>query len=411
MAPAALTVEDVREAARVLRGQIVPTPCAPSRVLSKITGAEVWLKFENFQFTASFKDRGAANKLARLTDAEKKAGVCAMSAGNHAQAVAHHATRLGIKSTIVMPKNTPFTKVRNTRELGAEVLLHGTNLAESQDWLEANLAGKGLTLVHPYDDPVVMAGQGTIALEMLDAAPDLDTLVIPIGGGGLFAGNAVAAHAINPKLRLVGVETAGYCSAYAAIKGDPALVKGGPTIAEGIAVKYIGKRTLPVIREHAAELVRVEDAHIERAIGLLVNVEKVVAEGAGAAALAALLADPAKYAGRKVGLIVTGGNIDARILASVLMRQLVHEQRLISLSIDIEDSAGFLARVAGRVGESGGNIIQVHHERLSTGLARSTTLEMLIEAQDEAHGKQIAADLEAAGFTVRRMHSGLGELE
>ena len=406
-----LTVDDVREAARVLQGQIVSTPCALSHVLSKITGAEVWLKFENLQFTASFKDRGAANKLSRLTAAERQGGVCAMSAGNHAQAVAHHATRLGIKSVIVMPRNTPFTKVRNTRELGAEVILQGSNLAESQDWLEANLRGQGLTLVHPYDDPVVMAGAGTIALEMLEVVPDLDTLLIPIGGGGLFAGNAIAAHAINPQLRLIGVETAGYCSAYAAIKGDPSLVRGGSTIAEGIAVKYIGKQTLPIIREHATELVRVEDAQIERAIGLMVNVEKVVAEGAGAAALAALLADPAKYAGRKVGLIVTGGNIDPRILSSVLMRQLVHEQRLISISVEIEDSPGFLGRVSTRVGESGGNIIQVHHERLSTGLAKSTTLEILVEAQDEAHGNQIVGDLEAAGFTVRRVHSGLGELE
>lgn len=406
-----LGIDDIREAARVLQGQIVRTPCAPSRVLSKIVGAEVWLKFENFQFTASFKDRGAANKLSRLTEAERRGGVCAMSAGNHAQAVAHHATRLGIRSIIVMPRNTPFTKVRNTRELGAEVILQGANLAESQDWLQANLLGQGLTLVHPYDDPLVMAGQGTIALEMLEAAPQLDTLLIPIGGGGLFAGNAVAAHALKPALRLVGVETTAYCSAYAAIQGDPSLVKGGSTIAEGIAVKNVGRHTLPLIRAHAAELVRVEDAQIERAIGLLANVEKVVAEGAGAAALAALLADPAKYAGRKIGLIVTGGNIDPRILASVLMRQLVHEQRLISLSIEIEDSPGFLGRVAARVGESGGNIIQVHHERLSTGLAKSTTLEMLIEAQDEAHGRQVAADLEAAGFTVRRVHGGLGELE
>lgn len=415
MSTPALTVDDVRDAARVLRGQVIATPCQPSRVLSKITGAEVWLKFENFQFTASFKDRGACNKLSRLTDAEKRGGVCAMSAGNHAQAVAHHATRLGIKSTIVMPKNTPFTKVRNTRELGAEVILQGTNLAESQDWLQANLLGQpgqgGPTLVHPYDDPLVMAGQGTIALEMLAAAPDLDTLLIPIGGGGLFAGNAIAGHAVNPKLRLVGVETAGYCSAYAALAGDPSLVKGGSTIAEGIAVKYIGRQTLPVIREHAAELVRVDDAQIERAMGLLCNVEKVVAEGAGAAALAALLADPPKYAGRKVGLIVTGGNVDPRILSSVLMRQLVHERRLMSISVDIEDSPGFLGRVATRVGESGGNIIQVHHERLSTGLAKSTTLEILVEAQDEAHGNQIVGDLEAAGFTVRRVHSGLGELE
>jgi threonine dehydratase len=406
-----LTVAAIREAQRVLHGQVVRTPCAHSRVLSKLTGAEVWLKFENLQFTASFKDRGACHKLSRLTEAERRAGVCAMSAGNHAQAVAHHATRLGVRSTIVMPRNTPFTKVRNTRELGAEVILQGASLAESQDWLEANLRDRGLTLVHPYDDPVVMAGAGTTALEMLEDAPELDTLVIPIGGGGLFAGCAVAAHAVNPKLSLVGVETAGYCSAYAAIQGDPALVKGGSTIAEGIAVKYIGRQTLPIIRAHAAELVRVDDAPIERAIGLLVNVEKVVAEGAGAAALAALLADPARFAGRKVGLVVTGGNIDPRILASVLIRELVHERRLIAISVDIEDSPGFLGRVATRVGESGGNILQVHHERLSTGLARSTTLEILVEAQDEPHGNQIAADLEAAGFTVRRVHSGLGEVE
>jgi threonine dehydratase len=405
------TLADIREAASRIRDQVVRTPCAHSQVLSKITGAEVWLKFENLQFTASFKDRGAANKLARLTDKERAAGVCAMSAGNHAQAVAYRATKLGIKSTIVMPRNTPFMKVRSTRELGAEVILQGTNLAESQDWLEANLLGKGLTLVHPYDDPVIMAGAGTVGLEIVEAVPELDTLVIPIGGGGLFAGSAIAAHGVNPKLRLIGVETTGYCSAYAAIQGDASLVKGGSTIAEGIAVKYIGKQTLPVIREHAAELVRVEDAQIERAIGLLVNVEKVVVEGAGAAALAALLTDPAKYAGRKVGLVVTGANIDPRILSSVLMRQLVHEQRLISISVDIEDSPGFLGRVATRVGESGGNIIQVHHERLSTGLAKSTTLEILVEAQDEPHGNQIVADLEAAGFTVRRVHSGLGEVE
>ncbi len=405
------TIDDIRDAAHRIEGQVVRTPCTHSRVLSKVIGAEVWLKFENFQFTASFKDRGAANKLSRLTAAERKGGVCAMSAGNHAQAVAHRATQLGIKSTIVMPKTTPFSKVRSTRDLGAEVILQGNTLADSQDWLEGNLRGKGLTLVHPYDDPVVMAGAGTTALEMLEAAPELDTLVIPIGGGGLFSGCAIAAHGLNPKVRLVGVETTGYCSAWAAIQGDPSLVKGGSTIAEGIAVKYIGRQTLPVIKQHAAELVRVEDAQIERAIGLLVNVEKVVAEGAGAAALAALLADPAKYAGRKVGLIVTGGNIDSRILSSVLMRELVHEQRLISISVDIEDSPGFLGRVSTRVGESGGNIIQVHHERLSTGGAKRTTLEILVEVQDEAHGNQIVAYLEAGGFSVRRVHSGFGELE
>jgi len=266
------TLQDIRAAAETIRGKVVQTPCAHSQVLSKITGAEVWLKFENFQFTASFKDRGACNKLLHLTAAERAAGVCTMSAGNHAQAVAYRATQLGIKSTIVMPKTTPFSKVRSTRELGAEVILQGSNLAESQDWLEANLKHRGMTLVHPYDDTVIMAGAGTCGLEIMEAVPQLDTLVIPIGGGGLFAGCAVAAHALNPKVRLVGVETTGYCSAYAAIQGDPSLVKGGSTIAEGIAVKYIGKQTLPVIKQHAAELVRVEDPQIERAIGLLANV-------------------------------------------------------------------------------------------------------------------------------------------
>ncbi len=413
MTSLAITADDVRDAARLIEGQVLHTPCAPSKVLSKLTGAEIWLKFENFQFTASFKERGAVNKLARLSEAERRAGVAAMSAGNHAQAVAYHATRLGIRSVIVMPKNTPFTKVRNTRELGGEVILHGETLADSFDFLMRELIqGKGMTLVHPYDDKHVMAGQGTIALEMLEEVPQLDTLVIPVGGGGLFSGNAVAAHGQRPDLRIVGVESAGYCSAYAAIKEDPSLVRGGPTIAEGIAVKGMGKLTLPVIRAHAHELVRVEESAIERAVGLLANVEKVVSEGAGAAGLAALLADPAKYAGRKVGLIVTGGNIDPRLLASVLLRQLVHESRLVSLSIEIEDSPGFLARVAGRVGDSGGNIVQVHHERLSAGRhAKSATLEMLIEAQDEAHSNQIIADLQAAGYVVRRVYGGYGEFE
>lgn len=413
MNPLAISADDVRDAARLLEGQVLRTPCAPSKVLSKLVGADIWLKFENFQFTASFKERGALNKLARLSPAERQAGVAAMSAGNHAQAVAHHATRLGIRSIIVMPTNTPFTKVRNTRDLGGEVILHGDTLADSFDFLVKELIeGRGMTLVHPYDDPLVMAGQGTIALEMLQDVPQLDTLIIPVGGGGLFSGNAVMAHALRPDLRVIGVESAGYCSAYAAIKEEPALVRGGPTIAEGIAVKGIGKQTLPVIRAHAHELVRVEEAAIERAVGLLANVEKVVSEGAGAAGLAALISDPAKYAGRKIGLIVTGGNIDPRLLASVLLRQLVHESRLVSLSIEIEDSPGFLARVAGCVGGSGGNIVQVHHERLSAGRhAKSATLEMLIEAQDEAHSNQIVADLEKAGYVVRRVHGGYGEFE
>lgn len=401
---------DVAAAAHRLKGQIERTPCTHSRVLSRITGAEVWLKFENFQFTASFKERGAFNKLSALTEDERAAGVVAVSAGNHAQGVAYHATRLGIRSIIVMPENTPFTKVRNTRELGGEVILKGETLADAAEYMQAEyIAKRGMTLVHPYDDALIVAGQGTVALEMLEDAPEIDTLVVPIGGGGLIAGMAIAAHGIKPDLQVIGVESAGYPSAYAALQNDLSLVTGGATIAEGIAVKYIGQLPLAIIREHVAELMRVEESAIERAIGLLANVEKVVSEGAGAAGLAALLTDPARFKGRKIGLVICGGNIDTRLFASVLMRQLVHEQRLISLSIEIEDRPGFLARVAGRIGESGGNIIQVHHERLHAGThAKRATLEALVEAQDEAHAGQIAADLSAAGFIVRR---GSGSVE
>ncbi len=405
-----VTFADITAAAERLKGQIERTPCTHSRVLSRITGAEVWLKFENFQFTASFKERGALNKLSSLTEVERAAGVVAVSAGNHAQGVAYHASRLGIKSVIVMPENTPFTKVRNTRELGGEVILKGETLADAAEYMQAEyIAKRGMTLVHPYDDALIIAGQGTVALEMLEDAPEIDTLVVPIGGGGLISGMAIAAHGINPAVRVVGVESAGYPSAYAALQNDLSLVTGGATIAEGIAVKYIGQLPLAIIREQVADLMRVEESSIERAIGLLANVEKVVAEGAGAAGLAALLTDPARFKGRKIGLVICGGNIDTRLFASVLMRQLVHEQRLISLSIEIEDRPGFLARVAGRIGESGGNIIQVHHERLHAGThAKRATLEALVEAQDEAHAGQIAADLGAAGFIVRR---GSGSVE
>ncbi len=403
-----ICLADVQRAAAQLRGQIVVTPCTHSRVLSRITGADVWLKFENFQFTASFKERGALNKLASLSPEEARAGVAAMSAGNHAQGVAYHATRLGIRSVIVMPRNTPFTKVRNTRELGGEVILHGETLADAASYLEEELIGRqGMTLVHPYDDAKVMAGQGTIALEMLEQAPELDTLVVPIGGGGLISGMAVAAKGLRPDIRIVGVESAGYASAYAALQEDLSLVIGGQTIAEGIAVRNLGRLPLPIIRACVDELIRVEEAAIERAIGLLANIEKVVVEGAGATGLAALLSDPARFVGRKVGLVVCGGNIDPRLLASVLLRQLVHEQRLIGLSIDIEDRPGFLARVAGRIGESGGNIIQVHHERLQRGHAKNATLEVMVEAQDEAHARQIFDDLLASGYSVRKGTGGM----
>ena len=388
----------IQQAAERLRGQIVETPCRHSRVLSQITGAQVWLKFENFQFTSSFKERGALNKLSQLGAAERSAGVAAMSAGNHAQGVAHHATRLGIPSTIVMPRNTPFTKVSNTRALGGEVVLHGETLGEAWDHLQQEfIQRRGMTLVHPYDDLAVIAGQGTVALEMLAEAPGIDTLVLPIGGGGLIAGAAIAARGLRPDIRLVGVQSSVYAGVAAARQGDT--VRGGQTLAEGIAVSLVGRLTLPVIVDQVDEVVLVEEHHIERAIALLATIEKVVAEGAGAAGLAALLADPGRYQGRKVGLVVSGGNIDPRLLASVLMRNLVSESRLISLAIDIEDRPGSLGRIADCIGLHNGNIIQVDHERLATRMhAKSACLKLLVEVQDEAHGRVILDELRKNGF-------------
>lgn len=402
-----VSAEQIRQAAAAIDGQIARTPCKYSRVLSRLTGAEVWLKFENFQFTASFKERGALNKLLSLTDDERAAGVVAMSAGNHAQAVAHHATRLGIASTIVMPVNTPFTKIGSTRHLGAEVVLHGNTLAEAQPEME-RLVAEGRTLVHPFDDEWVLAGQGTLALEMLEQQPDLDTLVVPIGGGGLMSGCAIAARSVKPDIRLIGVESQGYCSAYAAISNQPDLPTGGQTIAEGIAVKNIGARTLPIIRELVDDFVIVPETALERAVGLIVNIEKVIAEGAGAAGLAALLTEPEKFKGRKVGLVLCGGNIDTRLLASVLMRQLVLESKLVHVQIEIQDSPGFLGRVAAAIGTAGGNIVQVHHQRLQViRHPKDAILDTLVEAQDEAHAQRIIAALEDAGFKVTREISGV----
>ena len=399
--------DDIRAAANTLAGQVTRTALQRSRVLSKMTGAEVYLKFETFQFTASFKERGALNKLASLSEAERQVGVVAMSAGNHAQAVAYHARRLGIDSTIVMPVNTPFTKIRNTRDLGATVVLHGENLAEAQGKME-ELVAEGRTLVHPYDDPLVMAGQGTVALEMLEDQPDLDTLVVPIGGGGLMSGCAVAAKAMKPDIRMIGVESEGYCSAWAAISGQPDLPKGGQTIAEGIAVKNVGHQTLDVIRQWVDEFAQVPETAIERAVGLIVNVEKVIVEGAGAAGLAAMLTEPERYRGRKVGLVLCGANIDTRLLASVLTRQLVLESRLVHLQVAIQDSPGFLGRVAAAIGQAGGNIVQVHHQRLQViHHPKDAVLDALVEAQDEAHAQRIIEALGQAGFKVARGVSGI----
>ncbi len=319
-----VTIADIEAARRVIQGAVLRTPMLPAPRLSALTGADVYVKYENLQVTNSFKDRGALNKLASLGEAERRRGVIAMSAGNHAQAVAYHAARLRIPATIVMPVTTPFVKVAATRSHGAEVVLDGESVAEAQKRCEQILAERGLTLVHPYDDARIIAGQGTIALEMLEEVGDLDLLVIPIGGGGLIAGNAIAARAVRPKIELVGAEAALYPAMWNALQ-NKSLAVGGPTLAEGIAVKNVGKMTLPVIRELVSEVVLVDEAHLERAVNAYLTLQKTMAEGAGAAGLAALLARPERFRGKKVGLVLSGGNIDPRILASIMVRELERE--------------------------------------------------------------------------------------
>ena len=352
-----VTIDHIRAAAKAIEGAVIRTPCPRSRTLSDLTGASIHLKFENLQYTASFKDRGALYKLLGLSAAETAAGVIACSAGNHAQGVAYHAQRLGMPATIVMPRHTPFSKVRHTQAHGARVILEGEDLSESTDVAEALRAKEGLTFIHPYDDDRIIAGQGTVALEMLADHPDLECLVVPIGGGGLIAGCAIAAKALDPDIEIVGVEAALYPSMTEALAGA-APTSGGQTIAEGIAVMRPGGRTRPIVEALVSEIIAVGEAALERAVLMLLEIEKAVAEGAGAAALAAVLDNPARFAGRKLGLVVSGGNIDTRILASILMRGLVREGRLVRLRVNISDAPGALARVAGIVGAVGGNIVE-----------------------------------------------------
>ncbi len=397
------TLEDVHAAARRIAGQVERTPMRHSKTLSAITGAEVWVKFENLQFTAAFKERGALNKLMSLSEAERAAGVIAMSAGNHAQGVAFHANRLGIPATIVMPVNTPFTKVKQTRDHGARVILEGDTLQEATDHAFALRDREGFTFIHPYDDPVVAAGQGTAALEMLEDAPDLEALVVPVGGGGLIAGMAVAAKGLNPDIQIVGAEAAMYPSLYAALRGeDP--VSGGATIAEGIAVKTPGAVGLAVSAALVDDVVLVEEDHLERAITLFLDVEKTIAEGAGAAGLAALLAHPQKFAGRKVGLILCGGNIDLRLLASVLTRSLVRENRLASIRIVGDDRPGMLALVSTIIGQQGANVVEVAHNRIALDVpAKGAEFDILIETRDSQHTQDVIAALAAAGYPPRSL--------
>jgi threonine dehydratase len=401
-----ITIKDIEAARGVIKGAVLRTPMLAAPRLSALTGADVYVKYENLQVTNSFKDRGALVKLTSLSAAERRRGVIAMSAGNHAQSVAYHAARLGIPATIVMPVTTPFVKVAATRSHGAEVVLDGESVAQAQARCERIQAERDLTLVHPYDDPLIMAGQGTIALEMLEDEPGLDCLAIPVGGGGLIAGSAIAARAVKPGIEIVGAEAALYPAVWNALHNEHKPV-GGPTLAEGIAVHNVGKYTLPVIRELVAEIILVDEAHLERAVNAYLTLQKTMAEGAGAAGLAALLAKPERFRGKKVGLILCGGNIDPRILASIMVRELDREQRIVSFRLTIPDRPGVLGVIATRLGALGANILEVEHRRLLLDVpAKGAKLDVVIETRDGAHAADIMAALASDGYRPVRIESG-----
>ncbi|MFC0409262.1 threonine ammonia-lyase [Roseomonas elaeocarpi] len=397
-----VTLAEVRAAAERIRGAVVRTPTIQAPAVGRAAGCEVWLKLDNLQATGAFKERGAANRLALLSAREKATGVVAMSAGNHAQAVARHASLLGIRATIVMPRFTPATKVVRTESWGAEVVLHGETLAEAAAHAHALSLRDGLVFIHPYDDPGVIAGQGTMAIEMIEDAPAIDTLVFPVGGGGLLAGCAAAALEINPNLRVFGVEVEGYPAMAQRLAGRPITV-GGPTVAEGIAVRDVGETPFALLRQMGIEVLVVPERAVEQGIALLAEGAKVVAEGAGAAGVAALLSHPARFAGHRVGTPVCGGNIDARALSNVLLRQLLRDGRLLRLHFDIPDRPGVLADISRRISEAGGNVIEVKHQQLfGAPTVQSTELELMVEVRDAAQGAAIIATLEAGDYVVRR---------
>lgn len=396
-----LSIDDIRAASERLKGHIERTPCRHSRTLSEITGAEVWVKFENLQFTAAYKERGALNALMQLSDNERGRGVIAASAGNHSQGLAYHAARLGIPVTIVMPRSTPFMKVQQTRAHGANVVLEGDNYDASSEVAMKLQAERDLAFIHPFNDVQVMAGQGTVALEMFEDVPDLESLPIPIGGGGLIAGCATVAKSLNPKVEVIGVEPAMYPSFTAKMRGVNGS-SGGATIAEGIAVKQVGELSYAIARPLIDDVLLIEEPHFERAVALYCNVEKTVVEGAGAASLAALLAYPNKFKGKKVGLIVTGGNIDTRLLASVLTRELVRDQRLVSLRIIGDDRPGLLATVSAVIGQMGANIVEVAHNRLALDVpAKGAEFDIMIETRDAQHTQEIMEALRERGYPPR----------
>lgn len=391
---------DIRRAADIIRGHVLETPCVFSRTLSEITGAEVHLKFENLQFTASFKERGACHRLSQLSPEERRRGVVAMSAGNHAQGVAYHGQRLGIPVVIVMPRHTPAVKVERTRGFGAEVVTAGDTLEEARDHADALARERGLTFVHPYDDPAVIAGQGTLGLEMLEAVPSLDTLVISIGGGGLIGGVAAAARALRPSLEVVGVQARRFPAMYNALKGA-SLPQGESTLADGMAVGRPGMLTRELAAKWVSDVVLVDEGHLEQAIVMLLEVEKTLVEGAGAAGLAALLAEPARFRGRRVGLILCGGNIDPLLLSSIIGRGMVRAGRLVRLRVGARDVPGSLALITSTVARAGANIDEVHHQRAFSSLsAQYVEVELVLQTRGPAHVEEVVNALRAAGLVT-----------
>ena len=398
---AAPTFADIQTAATLIQPALVRTPTRHSRTLSEIAGCEVWLKFENRQFTASFKERGALNRILSLTPEEKSRGVAAMSAGNHAQGVAYHAGRLGIPATIVMPVTTPFNKIKHTRDFGATVVVHGNDLIAADAEARRICTEQGLTFIHPFDDPLVIAGQGTLAMEMLEDVPQLEALIVPVGGGGLISGCAIAATAMKPGIEIFGAQTELYPALSDVIKGvtEPQSTIAHQTIAEGIAVKRPGTLTSRIIKELVRDIFVVREDEIEHALAMILEIEKTVIEGAAATAFAALLANKARFAGRPVGIVMSGGNIDMRLLSNLILRELTREGRIISLELQVDDRPGQLARIATIIAEAGGNVLEVNHHRMMVGTpAKSTTLGLVVEARDSEHAEEIRRSLAAGGY-------------
>ena len=399
-----LSLTDIQEAAQRLHGHLLDTPCVESKTLSQLTGAQIYLKFENLQYTASFKERGACNKLSQLTDAERRRGVIAMSAGNHAQGVAYHAQRLGIRAVIVMPRFTPGVKIERTRGFGAEVVLHGDTLDASRAHALLLAERDGLVFVHPYDDEAVIAGQGTVGLEMLHAVPDLQVLVIAVGGGGLIAGMATAAKALKPGIEVIGVQTSRFPGMVNAIKGTHH-PQGSSTIADGIAVGTPGVLTQAIIAQRVDDLLLVDEGDIEQAMVMLLEIEKTLVEGAGAAGLAALLKYPARFAGKKVGLVLCGGNIDPLLLAAIIERGMVRAGRLARIRVGARDIPGSLAKITATVADAGANIEEVHHQRAFTMLAaQNVEIELVLQTRGRPHIELVLQALRAAGFEAEEQH-------